>query len=97
MTEGLDLAALPWRVGRSQGRTIYAQTGPEPSKTGDVLIGVLDTRKLAMHTVRVHNTALAADCAASCAPDEHHPNCSYRVMPAPGEEPCDGACSAVSS
>jgi hypothetical protein len=39
-------AVRPWRVGRSVGRTVYAQIGDEPSKQ-DVLIGLMDTPELA--------------------------------------------------
>lgn len=35
-----------WRTGRTVGRTIYRQVGPEPSDD-DVLIGVMDTPELA--------------------------------------------------
>lgn len=46
-----------WRVGRSVGRTVYAMTGDEPSKA-DVLIGVMDTRRLAAAAVEAHNATL---------------------------------------
>ncbi len=48
---------MPWRVGRSVGRTIYAQTGPSPSKR-DRLIGVMDTSGLAESVVIAHNHPL---------------------------------------
>lgn len=48
---------FPWRVGRSVGRTIYAATGPEATKT-DVLIGIMDTRDLATEAVEAHNRNL---------------------------------------
>lgn len=48
---------FPWRVGRSVGRTIYAVTGPEATKS-DVLIGVMDTRALAAEAVDAHNLLL---------------------------------------
>lgn len=43
-----------WRVGRSLGRTVYAQIGSEPSKA-DVLLGMMDTRELAELVVSEHN------------------------------------------
>jgi hypothetical protein len=46
-----------WRVGRKVGRTIYAQILSEPSD-GDVLIGVMDTRELAVLAVQSHNRYL---------------------------------------
>ncbi len=45
-----------WRVGRSVGRTIYAVTGPEATKS-DILIGMMDTRALAAEAVEAHNRA----------------------------------------
>lgn len=45
---------LPWRTGRRAGRTIYAQSGPQPSD-GDRLIGTMDTPELAEAAVRAHN------------------------------------------
>lgn len=50
---------FPWRVGRSVGRTIYAVTGPEATKT-DVLIGMMDTRALAAEAVDAHNRHIGA-------------------------------------
>ena len=52
----VDPLSLPWRTGRKVGRTIYAQHGPEPSDT-DELIGVMDTPVLAAEAVRWHNAA----------------------------------------
>lgn len=48
-----------WRVGRHVGRTVYIQTGSEPSRE-DPLIGVMDTPELARAAVEAHN-ALAED------------------------------------
>lgn len=48
---------FPWRVGRSVGRTIYAVTGPEATKS-DVLVGMMDTRALAAEAVDAHNLLL---------------------------------------
>jgi len=47
-----------WRTGRKVGRTIYAQLGDEPSDD-DLLIGVMDTKRLAEEACRAHNAALA--------------------------------------
>jgi hypothetical protein len=43
-----------WRVGRKVGRTIYRQTGSEPSDD-DELIGVMDTPELAELAVAAVN------------------------------------------
>jgi hypothetical protein len=48
---------LRWRVGRGGGRTIYAQIAAEASDD-DVLIGVMDTRRLAEEAVTAHNAVL---------------------------------------
>ena len=52
-----DYRTFPWRVGRSVGRTVYAVTGPEATKT-DVLIGLMDSRALAAEVVDAHNLLL---------------------------------------
>jgi hypothetical protein len=63
-----------WRVGRSVGRTVYRQAGPEASKD-DVLIGVMDTPELAkqvvdavnaMRTQLKHGGGNAEDCPICC-------------------------------
>lgn len=43
-----------WRVGRKVGRTIYAQSGSEPSDA-DQLIGVMDTPSLARAAITAAN------------------------------------------
>lgn len=48
--------AGPYRVGRKVGRTIYRMSGNEPSDA-DELIGMLDTRELAVLAVRGMNVA----------------------------------------
>jgi hypothetical protein len=65
----LDLGLPPhekpgtvWRTGRHVGRTIYAQSGPEPSDE-DVLIGVMDTRELAAEACEGRNMALRLEPA----------------------------------
>lgn len=45
---------IPWRVGRSIGRTIYLQTTDQPTK-GDILIGIMDTPALAALVVAAVN------------------------------------------
>ena len=53
-----DLSSLPWRTGRSLGRTIYARTGGEDWEA-DTAIGMLDTRELAEAACAAHNAELA--------------------------------------
>lgn len=48
---------FPWRVGRSQGRTIYAVVS-RTAGDGDLLIGTMDTRALAAEAVACHNARL---------------------------------------
>lgn len=50
-----ELAGRPWRVGRSLGRTVYAQVDDKPGK-GDVLLGMMETEFLAQHVVDMHNS-----------------------------------------
>lgn len=50
----MTVSRFPWRVGRKVGRTIYRQTGPDPSDA-DELIGVMDTPALAYEVVRTRN------------------------------------------
>lgn len=57
---------MKFRVGQSIGRTIYIQTGEQPTKS-DLLVGVLDTRALAAFAVAAMNnvaTGLNYDAAA---------------------------------
>jgi hypothetical protein len=56
-TAGYD--KVRWRVGRTVGRTIYAQLGDVPSDL-DPLIGVMDTIRLAIVACEAHNAALNA-------------------------------------
>jgi hypothetical protein len=53
----------PWRVGRKVGRTIYAMRDPAGlvATEGDDLIGMMDTRELAMRVVAAHNHRLTQD------------------------------------
>ncbi|MGH2689035.1 MAG: hypothetical protein ACRDKW_09550 [Actinomycetota bacterium] len=53
-----------WRVGRKVGRTIYVQLGPEASDD-DPLIGVMDTRALAVAAVQGHNRLMDASASSS--------------------------------
>ena len=61
-----DLRVFRWRTDPNTGRTVYAQPGDEPSDE-DILIGVMDTPKLARAVVIEHNAARRArlDCAAA--------------------------------
>lgn len=54
-----DPRDLYWRVGRSLGRTIYAQVEAVPGPH-DELLGMLDTLELAEECVRNHNAILQA-------------------------------------
>lgn len=45
---------MTWRVGRSVGRTIYRQVGPDATKA-DELIGLMDTPELARMVVDAVN------------------------------------------
>lgn len=56
LTDG-ECYGLPWRAGRSVGRTLYVVVNDEASKS-DVLIGLVDTVEIAAHIVRVHNAWL---------------------------------------
>lgn len=48
---------VPWRIGRSVGRTIYARlAGSNPD--GDVLIGLMDSPEIAVNVVVSHNERL---------------------------------------
>jgi hypothetical protein len=49
---------VTWRTGRKVGRTIYRQSGPEPSDD-DALIGVMDTPELAAVACRARNAVAA--------------------------------------
>lgn len=49
-----DLTQVPWRTGRTLGRTVYARTGGEDYKA-DTCIGVLDTPALAAEACAAHN------------------------------------------
>lgn len=48
---------FPWRTGRTVGRTIYVVRGPIAS-SNDILIGVMDTPRLAEEAVECHNSRL---------------------------------------
>jgi hypothetical protein len=53
-----DLLSVPWRTGRSLGRTVYARTGGDDWKA-DTVIGMMDTRELAEAACAAHNAELA--------------------------------------
>jgi hypothetical protein len=50
-------ARAKWRVGRKVGRTVYIQTGEEPSNL-DILIGMMDSPELAALAVKAVNEHL---------------------------------------
>lgn len=52
------LVARPWRVGRRNGRVIYAIVGEAPSDD-DVMIGSFDSVGLAAEAVTAHNARLS--------------------------------------
>lgn len=52
------LTDRPWRVGRTLGRTVYAQVVAEPGK-GDVLLGLMESEFLARLVIDLHNRTLA--------------------------------------
>jgi len=64
--ETLDLLSLPWRTGRSVGRTIYAQGGDSASRE-DALVGVMDTPELAAEACAGHNARLSPNPAVGLA------------------------------
>lgn len=64
-----DLAAVPWRTGRTLGRTVYARTGGEDWKA-DTCIGIMDTRELAEAVVRAHNRELERRAESASATQE---------------------------
>jgi hypothetical protein len=53
-----DLSSVPWRTGRTLGRTVYARTGGADWKA-DTVIGMMDTPALAEEACRAHNAALS--------------------------------------
>lgn len=57
------------RQGRTVGRTLYAQTGPEPSDD-DTLVGMVDTAELAAVIVEAVNTLI----------DEHDQSAPARAL-----------------
>jgi hypothetical protein len=50
---------VPWRTGRSVGRTIYACPPGSSYRNGEALIGIMDTPELADAAVTAHNAWLA--------------------------------------
>lgn len=55
MGEPYDLRKVPWRVGKSVGRTIYACPPGSSYRDGEELIGMMDTPLLAEEAVASHN------------------------------------------
>lgn len=71
---------MKWRVGRSLGRTLYIQTGPEPSKE-DFYVGIMDSENLADHVVAAVNTVadLRAKVEALFDEERHEWQCVQRA------------------
>lgn len=59
-----DLTAVPWRTGRSLGRTVYARTGGDDWKA-DTVIGMMDTAELAEEACTAHNAGLILNRASA--------------------------------
>jgi hypothetical protein len=74
-TEVPGLTAVPWRTGRSLGRTVYARTGGDWK--ADTVIGMLDTRELAEAACAAHNADLVRRAAGE-APGGCHEHHAYR-------------------
>ena len=55
-----DYEACMWRVGTKLGRTIYAVLDAPGPDNCDVILGMMDTRELAEHIVRIHNATLTS-------------------------------------
>lgn len=53
-----EIVFTPWRAGRRVGRTIYVDQGEPDPNDGSLLIGVMDTPKLAAAVVEAHNVML---------------------------------------
>lgn len=71
----VSLSALPWRVGRTVGRTIYAMVGAAPSED-DVLIGMMDTAELAGEACVAHNHRRTRGRGPFRAPEKGGPSAS---------------------
>lgn len=83
-----------WRTGRKVGRTIYIQTGDEPSDD-DTLIGVMDTPQLAAYVVAAVENAqrryrLAETLGLVDDPEPECSRCGHGV-----DEHSAGGCSHV--
>jgi hypothetical protein len=59
----IEPVAMPWRVGRRVGRTIYVDSGDPDPNDGSLLIGVMDTPELAARAVEAHNGQLEWETA----------------------------------
>lgn len=53
----MNVTKLPWRVGRSLGRTVYAQVSEDPTKS-DMFLGIFDSKGAAQYVVDLHNKSL---------------------------------------
>lgn len=59
MMDRREYVNYPWRVGRSVGRTIYADTCEDANE--HILIGMMDTPELAAQACDSHNEWLERD------------------------------------
>jgi hypothetical protein len=55
-----DAVNWPWRTGTSVHRTIYGCPPGSTHRSGEVLIGMMDTPDLAREAVDAHNDRLAS-------------------------------------
>ena len=46
---------MPWRTGKSIGRTIYACPPGSSYRDGEIVLGMMDTPEIARHIVEIHN------------------------------------------
>lgn len=46
---------MPWRTGKSIGRTIYACPSVSSYRDGEIVIGMMDSPEIAQHIVDIHN------------------------------------------
>lgn len=67
-----------WRTGRKVGRTIYVQTGDEPSDD-DQLVGMMDTRELAALVVRAVNDHITRQVFRQHGRRDPRCRCAYEV------------------
>jgi len=54
----MDVTEMPWRTGKSIGRTIYACPPGSDYRDGEIVIGMMDTPEIADEVVASHNLRL---------------------------------------